>query len=401
MKKILLLLLHILFCVGLSAQEAYFEYTFDDCSFEDTFQRFPGITPGGVPKCVCGLGTNSIELDGDKQFLTFSSQVNPLMDVDFTLDMYFFMEIQDGETDIFSIRNGCGGLDSMMALRYFSNTNEILFEIGSNVNNYYSVRKKLSSELCWHRFTLAKFGLSYFVYLDNELLTRIISNESINFSRLGKFSIGNSPCNNTNQAKRFKGSIDEVVLYKRALSDREIIQMYKYPDRIITNNTTIFKGESILLEIGESCSNSIFWSPAATLDHPDELSTLATPQQTTNYKVSLDNGKCISSDTVTIYVADKDKLDCNRLLLPKAFTPNNDGLNERFGISNLFLIDELEYFEIYDRWGAKVWETKLMNETWDGSINGQPLNSGMYLYKIKYTCKGEERLNVNNFTMLR
>ena len=114
------------------------------------------------------------------------------------------------------------------------------------------------------------------------------------------------------------------------------------------------------------------------------LSPLATPIESTTYRVSYNNGTCTSTDTVRIFVADKDKLDCDNLLLPKAFTPNNDGLNDRYGISNVFLIDTMEYFEIYDRWGAKVWETREAAEQWDGTLKGEPLNSGMYLYKIKY-----------------
>ena len=109
----------------------------------------------------------------------------------------------------------------------------------------------------------------------------------------------------------------------------------------------------------------------------------------------------MSNDTVRIYVADKPKLDCDQLLLPKAFTPNNDGLNDKYGISNIFLVEALEYFEVYDRWGAKIWSARNLSDAWDGTFNNQPVNTGMYLYKIKYTCNGEEKLNVNNFSLLR
>jgi len=382
-------------------QEAHFNYTFDDCTFEDVESKFPGISPNGTPGCECGLGSKSMQLNGSSDHFTFSNQVNSLMDNDFTLDLYFLMDIRDGETDIFSHRNGCASLDSLMSLRYFSNTNELVFEIGSNVNNYFSIRQRLSPNICWHRFTLVKFGLLYFVYFDNVLEKSIVSRETISLSKSGLFRIANSPCNSQNQALKFKGFIDEIVMYKRALSDRELLNNYRFPDQIRTTNTTIFKGESIALEVGESCASNITWSPGNSLDNVNVLDPVATPSETTVYQVELNNNGCISKDTVTIFIADKDKLDCNTLLLPKAFTPNNDGLNERFGISNTFLVDDLEYFEVYDRSGAKVWETREKSEQWDGSKNGQPLNNGMYLYKIKYTCKGEEKLNINNFTLIR
>ena len=142
-----------------------------------------------------------------------------------------------------------------------------------------------------------------------------------------------------------------MCIRDRALSDLEILNFYKFPDKIKTENTTIFKGESILIESGTTCASVVTWTPSVTLDDGSALSPLATPIESTTYRVSYNNGTCTSTDTVRIFVADKDKLDCDNLLLPKAFTPNNDGLNDRYGISNVFLIDTMEYFEIYDRWG--------------------------------------------------
>lgn len=376
-------------------------FNFDDCNFEEANAGFPGITPGGNPNCVCGLGSNSMYLDGIGDFLEISNQANILLDSNFTLDFYFWMDPQVGESDVFSLRSGCSSLDSLMTLRYFSDTDELLFEIGSDVNNYFSVRKELSDNTCWHRFSLVKFNLEYFIYFDNILAKKILSRENIIFSRIAKISFGNSPCNMVNNASRFKGRIDEINLSKRAFSELEILKSFKYPDRIITPNTTIFKGESITLQLGNTCASQILWSPSISLDLVNVADPVASPEISTTYKVVLDNGSCMSNDTVRIYVADKTKLDCDQLLLPKAFTPNNDGLNDKYGISNIFLVEALEYFEVYDRWGAKIWSARNLSDAWDGTFNNQPVNTGMYLYKIKYTCNGEEKLNVNNFSLLR
>ncbi|MBK9736100.1 MAG: gliding motility-associated C-terminal domain-containing protein [Saprospiraceae bacterium] len=299
-----------------------------------------------------------------------------------------------------SHRNGCNSLDSLMSLRYFTTTNEILFEIASNVNNYHSVRTKLNSDICWHRFTLVKFNLEYLVYIDNVLQKRIISKEAVEFSRLANLTFANSPCNNL-QSKKFNGKIDEIKLYKRALSELEINKLFIFPDQIVTPNTTIFKGESISLVVGNTCANSINWSPSVGLDDINSLTPIATPDVSTTYKVSLDNGNCLSTDTVRIFVADKDKLDCDVLLLPKAFTPNNDGLNDRFGISNTFLIDKLVFFDIYSRSGSIIWETKELNDTWDGTFKNQPVNGGTYVVKIKYICNDQEKFYIDNFILLR
>lgn len=382
------------------SQNVVFRYNFDDCTYEDATMSFPGMTPGGAPQCVCGLGTKSIALDGIDDYLELSDQVNSQMLGDFTFDFYFKLEKKSGEVDIFSLRNGCSGLDSLMSLRYFASNDEYVFEIGSDVNNYHTAKTKPDNSKCWHRFTLVKFNLEYRVYFDNALIKKIISRENIVFTKLARLLFSNSPCT-AGLATKYRGNLDEITLYDRALSDNEIKATFEYPDRIKTPNTTIFKGQSIRLETGESCATGIFWTPATTLDNPNILNPLATPDVTTTYEIRLDDGGCQNRDSVTIFVADKDSLDCDKLLLPKAFTPNNDGLNDLYGISNTFLPESLEVFEIYDRWGEKVWETKEITGQWDGTKNGSPLGTGMYLYRIKYRCNAGEKLDVGNFNLLR
>ena len=385
--------------IGIS--QVGFNFDFDDCTYEDSGLMFPGITPGGNPRCECGLDANSIYLDGNDDFLTLSPLATILTDSNFTFDFYYQLAPSSGEVDIFSLRSGCDRLDSLMSFRYFNNTNELIFEMGSTISNYFSVRKKLDKTNCWHRFTLVKFGLEYLIYFDNQLVKKLLSKENIVFTRTGTLNFGNSPCIGTNATVRFKGNIDEITLHKRALSDLEILENFKYPDRIVTENTTIFKGDTLQINTGTSCATSINWTPAASLTDEMVAEPKAFPESSTTYTVTFTNTTCTSTDTVRIFVAEKDKLDCNALLLPKAFTPNNDGLNDEYGISNTFIVEKLDYFEIYNRWGAKVWETKRITDKWDGSLNQQPQNGGMYLYKIKYTCNGSDYVNVNNFMMLR
>lgn len=386
---------------NIKSQALVSSYTFNDCSLADQAGVFPDIVVGGDPQCQCGVGSNGLVLDGNDDFLALSNTMNPFMDKDFTLDFYFWMDRNAGETDIFSLRNGCSNLDSLMSLRYFSDTDELLFEISSNVNNYHFARKKLASDRCWNRFTLVKFNLEYYVYINNELIKKIISREDVIFSRIAALQFANSPCNPNNLARKFSGRLDEINLHNRAFSELEVKRSFLYPDRIVTENTTIFSGDEIQLILGPTCASNVQWSPVTSLDDGSTPSPLASPGTTTTYKISINNGSCISTDTVKIFVADRDKLDCDKLLLPGAFTPNNDGLNDLYGISNTFIVDELAYFEIYDRWGSLVWKAASLEDRWDGTLNGQPLNGGMYMYKIGYTCRDTEKVNIDNFTLIR
>lgn len=376
-------------------------YDFDDCTFEESGLGYEALSVGGSPSCVCGLNEMSVRLDGTQDFLQLPGSVIDSLSSDFTLDFYFTLEDSGQDLDIFSLRNACVSLDSFMSLKYQASLNELSFELSSSTQNYHIIRHKLDRNNCWFRFTLVKFGLDYFVYLDNVLLNRIISRENIEFTRQGSLTFGNNPCNTITNTIRHRGLIDQISLFNRGLSERELQNFYLYPDRIVTPNTTIFSGESILIETGETCAGSINWTPAASLNNSSVAQPEATPEQSTTYSVAFNNGNCTSTDTVRIFVADRNELDCNNLLLPKAFTPNNDGLNDTYGISNRFIVEKLDFFEIFDRWGSKVWETTDLNEKWDGTKNNTPLSGGTYLYKIQYMCDNEIKVKVDNFVLMR
>lgn len=73
------------------------------------------------------------------------------------------------------------------------------------------------------------------------------------------------------------------------------------------------------------------------------------------------------------------------LLVPTAFTPDNNGLNDYFhpiaaGISNL------DFFRIYSRWGQLLYETTdIKARGWDGMHKGQPQAPGTYVFVVQAT----------------
>lgn len=71
--------------------------------------------------------------------------------------------------------------------------------------------------------------------------------------------------------------------------------------------------------------------------------------------------------------------DCERMI-PNAFSPNNDGLNDLF-------VPELGHavfrMIIVDRWGEVVSDMKGQNISWDGIHAGQPCPVGVYFYVIQ------------------
>ncbi len=71
-----------------------------------------------------------------------------------------------------------------------------------------------------------------------------------------------------------------------------------------------------------------------------------------------------------------------RLFIPNAFTPNNDGRNDLLYIFGSGLDNIV--FQIFNRWGEKVFETRDQSIGWDGTFNGTLVDPGVYVYKLTF-----------------
>ncbi|GAA4444934.1 hypothetical protein GCM10023188_47440 [Pontibacter saemangeumensis] len=64
--------------------------------------------------------------------------------------------------------------------------------------------------------------------------------------------------------------------------------------------------------------------------------------------------------------------------IPNGFTPNGDGLNDRWAIKNLALLYPNCRVAVYNRWGSPVFESTGYSREWDGTFNGKRLPDGTY-----------------------
>ena len=66
--------------------------------------------------------------------------------------------------------------------------------------------------------------------------------------------------------------------------------------------------------------------------------------------------------------------------VPKAFTPNNDGVNDRL---EFFGLDGANAeLKIYTRWGQMIYSEVSTSPSWDGRISGKLSEEGVYVYEI-------------------
>ena len=77
---------------------------------------------------------------------------------------------------------------------------------------------------------------------------------------------------------------------------------------------------------------------------------------------------------------------CPSFLLPNVFTPNGDGKNDVFAPLKCPRFVESITFVVYNRWGAKLYETTGPTLSWDGrSSDGTELPTGLYYYEARVT----------------
>lgn len=79
----------------------------------------------------------------------------------------------------------------------------------------------------------------------------------------------------------------------------------------------------------------------------------------------------------------------SELLIPNAFSPNDDGVNDVWKVSYRSLVD----FEcwIFDRQGHQLYHFSDPSGGWDGKHKGKPVKSGVYYYVIQATGSDGEK----------
>ena len=375
------------------------DYNFSDCSLQDQTGNYPAVEFVGAATCNCGIEGDGVDLNGSTDGINLPNGLRTVFNTDFTFDFYFFVEPSTAAMDIFSARSQCR-LDSLFSIRYLPTTKEVLFEMARDVSNLRSLRKRLEPGRCWTRITLVRSSLNYTLYVDNEPVGVINAAQEVPFGPFTRFAFSNSVCLDNNLA-RLRGKVDDVRLFNRALSRTEIAQSYLFPEQIISRDTTIFSGGQAQLLLGPTCSTLANWSTTAGLDDPQSLSPIASPEMTTTYVLLSQIGTCLGRDSVTVFVVNEEEQDCSLLLVPNAFTPNGDNLNDLIGISNTFIVQEIMEFRIIDRFGTEVFNTRDKNGKWDGSTGGVPNDPGVYTYQINYTCQGQSYKSVGNISLIK
>jgi gliding motility-associated-like protein len=138
-----------------------------------------------------------------------------------------------------------------------------------------------------------------------------------------------------------------------------------------------------------------YWQPSRWLSHDTVAAPVAHPQAPVTYMVIGRNEEgCVDTAYVSIHILED-------IMIPNAFSPNGDGLNDVFKIENMGY-QGLETFSVYNRWGQMVFEAGSGTDGWDGQYLGRPAEAGTYFYLIRLSMRdGSSRVFRGEVQLIR
>ncbi len=200
-----------------------------------------------------------------------------------------------------------------------------------------------------------------------------------------------------------------------------LIKMNYLNDYCPKYNTTIFgdsirvvdplKGEDftmfVLADVDTLLSNikidsgysQYNWIPITYLSNPLIVNPIFRGLKSIDYSlVRTDTAShCQIEDIYHIIVSDEVIVS-----IPKAFTPNHDGLNDVLKIEYGAGLKSFNFIKIFNRWGKIIYESSNIYDTWDGKYHGQDQDMDAYTYLIDYiTYKSEHIVKTGSVILLR
>lgn len=138
------------------------------------------------------------------------------------------------------------------------------------------------------------------------------------------------------------------------------------------------------------------WTSPAGLTHEGSAWYLGALDMNDNGQftvTAVNEFSCGDKKTVDVVV-----IPCTiNMLLPNAFTPGTDGINDVFKpvLSPCWEPDKY-FMQVFNRWGEKIFETHDYKEGWDGNCKGVPMPRGLYLYRIVFDASSYDSNLVSN-----
>ncbi len=374
-------------------------YSFDNCDGnDDSGNGVDGILLNN-PSCDCGVKGDALLFDGIDDAVIIPGSSSYMNTRDFSISLYF-KSTGTILQDLISRKEFCNN-ENAFSMQVNPLGNKLTTTIAQNNSKELNFINDLSPAVCWHHVVFVREGNFQSIWMNGKKVQEENSVTRINLENDNiELELSGGPCLGLSDAP-FRGFVDELRIYNRALDPADIQELYFSPDKIITQDTLVFLGTSLDVITNSNCSFSYSWSPPDGIADLTAENPTITPTETTVYTAFFNQGDCIASDSIRVAVVDPSELDCKNIFVANAFTPNFDGNNDNFSVSNPYAVTDFISFEVYDRWGGQMFYSTDIFASWDGTFAGKEVNPGVFLYRVRFRCDGVEETKTGSVTLIR
>lgn len=199
-----------------------------------------------------------------------------------------------------------------------------------------------------------------------------------------RFSIDGDRFTNTPRIGNLPGGDYALIVQDRGGCEAQFPVTIQTPPEL----TVSLGGAVVELDLGDSieiAATANSDNVRYRWDHDPSLvnaNAMVAPQISSYYRVQVEDQETMCRAEAVVFVQVNKR---RRVYIPNAFSPNMDGNNDYFFIYGDNDIVSIESLRVFTREGRLVFQDSdlMPNDplrSWDGTFNGQNLNSGVYVY---------------------
>jgi gliding motility-associated-like protein len=253
----------------------------------------------------------------------------------------------------------------------------------------------------WHHFVSTQSRTQIKLYLDGVLVrtSNFPSTVTASYAPTQRSAIGARDISSS-FGQFFQGKIDDVHIYNRPLTAAEVKALYDGNSAqtitITADKSVPCGGDKITFTANGTTNTSKYQWKVDDVNAGTNSKTFAynSPNKSADYSLKIsveirDEDVCFPQKPATVdktfnikFCSTPTANTGSKILIPTAFSPNADGVNDTWEIFGIAGNTEV-VVEIYNRWGEIIFYSKNYNEPWNGTYKNQPAPEGTYAYVVR------------------
>lgn len=186
---------------------------------------------------------------------------------------------------------------------------------------------------------------------------------------------------NNNQSSKIRitqsGNYPYQIITKNNCVEADTLQVrvFNLPNIKLPNDTVACASTPLLLCAPNGMKNYI-WNTGSNSNQ------IVVDKSAVYFVTIIDKNNCQNTDTIKIEF--NPLLHSSNIFFPNAFTPDNNLVNDFFPDNQYKNFGPFYLLQIYNTYGAKVFETRDCNSKWNGNYQNKPAPQGMYIFKAHW-----------------